>query len=156
MTLVQKMFLFWRGQTLSCPLPWWRHSWYRPVVIVYPHKPQPSRPHPYSSRWTQTSQTSTLTHPAHRWMMTPSKYNHSNTDTAINCPTYSTSSNGASITLQRERARLKTHEQHYLYTEDTVTVRGWPRMDRALLVGVKCTMKSSFIWRRTTNNYNKE
>lgn len=103
MTLVQKMFLFWRGQTLSCPLPWWRHSWYRPVVIVYPHKPQPSRPHPYSSRWTQTSQTSTLTHPAHPWMMTPSKYNHSNTDTAINCPTYSTSSNGASITLQRER-----------------------------------------------------
>lgn len=34
MTLVQKMFLFRRGQTLSCPLPRWRHSWYRPVVIV--------------------------------------------------------------------------------------------------------------------------
>lgn len=24
----KKMFLFWRGQTLPCPLPWWRHSWY--------------------------------------------------------------------------------------------------------------------------------
>lgn len=47
MTLVQKMFLFRRGQTLSCPLPRWRHSWYRPVVIVTfdpTHPPRSSLP----------------------------------------------------------------------------------------------------------------
>lgn len=45
----KKMFLFRRGQTLSCPLPRWRHSWYRPVVTVTsaPPSPPPTRPHPF-------------------------------------------------------------------------------------------------------------
>lgn len=72
-----------------------------------------------------------------------------NTDTARNCPTYSTSSDGASITLQR--ARLKTHERRYLYTEDTVTVRGWPRTDGAVLLwGWSAQWKDRSAERQTT------
>lgn len=61
------------------------------------------------------------------WMMTTLKYNHSSTETARNCPTYI--QNGALITLQRERgSTIKTHERHYLYTEDTVnSQKGWAR-----------------------------
>lgn len=122
------MFLFRRGQTLSCPLPRWRHSWYRPVVIVYPWPP-PQTPPLSSSRWTQTSQTSNP--PTHQsldddtFKIQPFKHRYSNKLSHVQ---YVIQWGFDHFT---ERARLKTHERHYLYTEDTVTVRGWPRMDRA-------------------------
>lgn len=46
---------------------------------------------------------------------------------------------GSGFTEQREeggatskkRSKIKTLERHHLYTEDTVTVTAWPRMDAA-------------------------
>lgn len=31
----------------------------------------------------------------------------------------------------KSKSKTKTLERHHLYTEDTVTVTGWPRMDAA-------------------------
>lgn len=117
------MFLFRRGQTLSCPPPWWRHSWYRPVVIVYSWPPPPRL---YSSIWTQTS--NPPPHPSlddDTLKIRPFKHRYSNKLSHVQ---YVIQWGFDHFT---ESARLKTHERHYLYTEDTVTVRGWPRMDLA-------------------------
>lgn len=102
---------------------------YRPVVIVKPHPKNPNSPIPFfllkDGHKHHKHQPAPSPSP---WMMTTLKYNHSNTETARNCPTYSTSSKWGFLSLYRE-STSKTHERHYLYTEDTVTVKevgpGW-------------------------------
>lgn len=43
----------------------------------------------------------------------------------------------------KKNLKIKTLERHHLYTEDTVTVTGWPRMDAGCVGGAQCTVRES-------------
>lgn len=144
------MFLFRRGQTLSCPLPWWRHSWYRPVVIVYSWPP-PTPPHP-THLLLEMDTNIKPTHPSlddDTLKIQPFKHRYSNKLSHVQ---YVIQWGFDHFT---ESARLKTHEQHYLYTEDTNSQR-LAQDGSSCVVGVKCKMKRAFSWRRKTNHWNNK